>query len=52
MATRAPFVSLFSGVSIGGNGRGSKGFLDVKLPEKQKDSQTGGNTSCLTELTS
>jgi len=30
MAARAPFVSLFSGVSIGGKGRRNGGTLDVK----------------------
>ena len=34
---RAPFVSLFSGVSIGGRERWSEGFLEAKLTETHKD---------------
>jgi len=36
-AARAPFVSLFSGVSIGGKRRRSGGFLDAKLSKVHKD---------------
>jgi len=36
---RAPFVSLCSGVSIGGKRRRSGGFLDAKLSEAHKDIQ-------------
>jgi len=36
-AARAPFVSFFSGDSIGGRERRNGGFLDAKLTETHKD---------------
>ena len=36
-ATRAPFVSLFSGDSIRGRERGSEGFLETKSTETHED---------------
>jgi len=35
--TNEPFVSLFSGDSIGGKGRRNGGFLDAKLSKTHKD---------------
>jgi len=43
-ASRAPFVSLFSGDSTGGRDRGIEGFLEAKPTKTHKDVRsTGGN---------
>jgi len=46
-ATRAPFVSLFSGDSIGGRERGSEGFLEAKSTETHKEVRSTARNSTI-----
>ena len=50
-AARAPFASLFSGVSTGGRERWSEGFLEAKSTETHEDFRSiGGNNDLCRKL--